>query len=61
MFKLLVITLVISTKDWKSNLPSLMHLGRAIDAKLQTATSPGEVYSIISVHKLELLIVPRFF
>lgn len=39
---------------------SLTYLGRAIEARLQTAVSVGLVYSIISVHKLEDLIVPRF-
>lgn len=38
---------------------SLMKAGRAIEAKLQTATSSGAEYSMISVHRLELLIVPR--
>jgi hypothetical protein len=32
-----------------------------MDARLQTAASSGEVYSTISVHKLEDLIVPKFF
>lgn len=35
--------------------------GRAIEARLQTATSSGAEYSIISVQRLEHLIVPRFF
>lgn len=39
---------------------SLTYRGRAIDARLHTAVSVGLVYSIISVHKLEDLIVPRF-
>ena len=39
----------------------LTNLGRAIEAKLQTACSVGELYSIISVHKFEDLIVPKFF
>lgn len=30
------------------------------DAKLQTATSSGAVYSTISVHRLEDFMVPRF-
>ena len=38
-----------------------MYFGNAIDAKLQTACSVGELYSIIYVHKLEDLIVPKFF
>jgi hypothetical protein len=39
---------------------SLTKRGKAIDARLQTAVSVGLVYSIISVHKFEDLIVPRF-
>jgi hypothetical protein len=35
--------------------------GNESDARLQTATSSGEVYSIISVHKLDERIVPKFF
>ncbi|MDI3349833.1 hypothetical protein DCBHLPFO_00647 [Mycoplasmopsis arginini] len=38
-----------------------MYFGKAIEAKLQTACSVGELYSIISVHKLDDLIVPKFF
>lgn len=37
-----------------------MKAGRAKEAKLQTATSSGAEYSMISVHKLEDLIVPKF-
>ena len=36
------------------------NLGSAIDAKLHTAVSSGEVYSTISVHRLLHLMVPRF-
>ena len=36
------------------------HLGRAIDARLQTADSSELVYSTISVHRLLHLMVPRF-
>ena len=36
-------------------------MGRPMEARLQTATSSGDVYSIISVHRLEHLMVPRFF
>jgi hypothetical protein len=44
------------------NLPSLStNFGRQIEAKLQTATSSFDVYSMISQHKLELLIVPKFY
>jgi len=39
---------------------SLMYIGIAMDAKLQTATSSFAVYSIISVHKFEERIVPKF-
>jgi len=39
---------------------SLTNRGRAIDARLHTAVSVGLVYSIISVHKFEDLMVPRF-
>lgn len=39
---------------------SLTYRGRAIDARLHTAVSVGLVYSIISVHKFDDLIVPRF-
>ena len=31
-----------------------------MEAKLQTATSSGAEYSMISVHRLDDLIVPRF-
>nr|GME00666.1 hypothetical protein BpHYR1_023803 [Ipomoea batatas] len=34
--------------------------GKAIEARLQNTVSVGLVHSIISVHKLEDLIVPRF-
>jgi hypothetical protein len=39
---------------------SLTNRGRAIEARLQTAVSVGLVYSIISVHKFEDFMVPRF-
>ena len=32
-----------------------------MEAKLQTATSSGAEYSTISQHKLEDLIIPKFF
>jgi hypothetical protein len=38
-----------------------MNVGSAIEARLQTAVSSGEEYSMISVQRLEDLIVPRFF
>ncbi len=34
--------------------------GSASEARLHTATSFGSVYSMISVQRLELLMVPRF-
>ena len=37
-----------------------MKAGKDILAKLQTATSSGEVYYTIYVHKLLDLIVPKF-
>ena len=46
--------------SWSNDLSSLTYLGRAKEARLQTAISSGAVYSIISVHRLEDLIVPRF-
>lgn len=47
----------------KTSLPltfSLTNLGKAIDARLHTAVSVGLVYSMISVHKLDDFMVPRF-
>src|SRR3954469_10244034 len=41
-------------------MPLITYLGKAKEARLQTATSLSDVYSIISVHRLELLIVPKF-
>ena len=38
-----------------------MYLESPIDAKLHTANSSDELYSMISVHKFDDLIVPRFF
>ena len=37
------------------------NIGSAIEAKLQTATSSFAVYSMISVHKFEERMVPKFF
>ena len=45
---------------WWSKTPWVTKRGSAIDARLQTATSSGEVNSMISVHRLEQRIVPRF-
>ena len=45
-----------------SELMSRRYLGRAMDARLQTATSSfADVYSMISVHRLEERMVPKFF
>ena len=44
-----------------SNAPSFTNIGSAMDAKLQTATSSLDVYSIISVHKFDERMVPKFF
>src|SRR5690606_21408960 len=41
-------------------LPST-NFGKEMEARLQTATSSGAVYSIISVQRLLDFIVPRFF
>ena len=46
---------------WKSYLPLEMKVGKARDARLQTAVSSGEEYSMISVQRFDDLIVPRFF
>ena len=54
-------TLVTSKRFLKSNVRSgVTKRLRAIEARLHTATSSGEVYSIISVHRLLHLMVPRF-
>ena len=50
-----------SCSFWKSYLPFVMKVGKARDARLQTAVSSGEEYSMISVHRFDDLIVPRFF
>ena len=47
------------TCSW-SKTPSVTKRGSAIEARLQTATSSGEVNSTISVHKFEHRMVPRF-
>jgi hypothetical protein len=60
-FRLRATTLVMSCRCWKSYLPFEMKLGRAMDARLQTAVSSGAEYSMISVQRLDDLIVPRFF
>lgn len=63
MFKLWVAILVTSISFLKSNVLFFLstNLLRAIEARLQTATSSLLVNSTISVHKLLDLMVPRFF
>jgi hypothetical protein len=45
---------------WLAASRSRTKRGSAMEARLQTAVSSGEVYSTISVHRLELRMVPRF-
>ena len=61
LFRFLVTLLVTLNNSLWSKAPSFTNIGRAIEAKLQTATSSGEVYSIISVQRLEERMVPKFF
>ena len=61
LFKFFVTCLVTSKRFSWSNELSFINIGSAIDARLQTAISSLEVYSIISVHKFEDLMVPKFF
>ena len=61
LFKFRVTTLEIFLNFLKSKASSTTMAVRLMDAKLQTATSSGEVYSTISVHKLLDLIVPKCF
>ena len=61
LFKFRVTTFAIFLNCLKSNASSTTMAVRLIEAKLQTATSSGDVYSTISVHKLLDLIVPRCF
>ena len=58
--RFLVTMYVMSYSFWWSKAPSMTKRGSAIDARLQTATSSGDVYSMISVHRFEQRIVPRF-
>merc|ERR1719330_1921884 len=60
--RFLVATLVTWYRPSKSySLPSsFTNAGNAIEAKLHTATSSDEVYSMISVHRFEQWIVPKF-
>ncbi len=64
LFRLRVMTLVTSRSlSWlKTLLPatSPTNIGSPTEARLHTATSSGAVYSTISVHRLEQLMVPRF-
>lgn len=53
-------TLATSCNFWKLYVPLEMKDGSARDARLQTAVSSGEEYSMISVQRLEDLMVPRF-
>src|SRR3569833_3332306 len=63
LLRLRTTTWVTSCSFWMSLTPSLLSTydGSASEAKLQTATSSGAQYSTISVHRLELRMVPRFF
>lgn len=38
----------------------MTNMGSAMEARLHTAVSSGEVYSIISVQRLEQVMVPRW-
>lgn len=60
LFKFLVTTLVTLCNFLKSYSLLVMKAGKAKEAKLHTATSSGAEYSMISVHKLEDLMVPKF-
>ena len=62
LLRLRVTTFVTLYKFWKSYdlSDSLTKADKFNEAKLHTATSSGAVYSTISVHKLEDLMVPRF-
>ena len=57
----------IDSKEWInfaaviSVRPERKDIGNEMDAKLHTAISSFEVNSIISVHKFDDLIVPKFF
>ena len=61
LFKFRVTTFAILRSCLKSNASSVTMAVRLIEAKLQTATSSGDVYSTISVQRLLDLIVPRCF
>ena len=61
LFKLRVTTFEIFLNFLKSKASSTTMAVKLMDAKLQTATSSGDVYSTISVQRLLDLIVPRCF
>lgn len=63
LLRLLTTTLVTSWSFLKSYVLSRMSMndGSARDARLQTATSSGAEYSMISVQRFDDLMVPRFF
>ena len=61
LLRFLVTTLEIFRSFLKSKASSTTMAVRLMEARLQTATSSGEVYSTISVHKLLDLMVPRCF
>src|SRR6266567_7692773 len=60
-FRLYVTTLVTSCNFWKLYRPLVIKVGRAREARLHAAVSSGEEYSMISVQRLDDLMVPRFF
>src|ERR1700761_9805660 len=60
-FRLYATTLATSCNLWKSYRFPRMKEGSAIEARLQTAVSSGAEYSMISVQRLDDLIVPKFF
>ncbi len=61
LFKFLVATYVISNNLLWSNFPFSTKRGSAMEAKLHTAISSGAVYSMISVHRFDERMVPKFF
>lgn len=61
LLRFLVTTFVTSKRALKSYFLSQTKRLSAMEARLHTATSSGEVYSTISVHRLLHLIVPRFW
>src|SRR6476660_8966779 len=61
LFRFLVTRLVTSYSNWWLNSLFSMNIGNEIDARLHTAISSAAVYSMISVHRFDERIVPRFF